>query len=98
MDKSVLRDGRGSRASPPSSEYSKTRLERLARQLQERLSTPGEPSRDFFMKSLQALASIKSGNVDVRLNCLDSVFKYFYGAADMTPMLRAARLLERLAM
>src|SRR4051794_1792227 len=97
MDNSVLHHGRGNRASLPASEYPKAQLERLTRDLRDRVPA-GEPSRDFFLKSLESLGGIKSGNVELRLKCLEFVCQYFYGAGDAAMTLRAVRLLEQLAL
>jgi hypothetical protein len=76
----------------------KARLERLARQLRERLPSSGESSRDYYLKSFQGLTDISSGtNAVTRLECLETIFLYFYSSNDRTTALRVGRAFVSLA-
>jgi putative two-component system response regulator len=79
-------------------EIPKSGLVRLARELRERLPTAGEPSRDYFLKAFQQLEHEKStAHTESKLECLDSIFRYLYGAQDTVTALRVARSMERLS-
>jgi putative two-component system response regulator len=80
------------------SDSHKSGLQRFARELRERLPSAGEPSRDYFLKAFHRLEQDKSSAYqECKLDCLDSIFRYFYGVQDTATTLRIGRTMEQLS-
>lgn len=80
------------------SDMHKPDLLRLALDLRNRLPTAGEPSRDYFLSAFKQLEDDKSSaHRESKLECLDSIFRYFYGAQDTASSLLVGRTMEQLA-
>jgi putative two-component system response regulator len=75
----------------------KSKLQRIASEMRER-SSSGEPSRDFYLKSLDWVTDIHSPQfLALRLRCVQECGKYFYLLGDKQPMLKAVAAFEHLA-